>query len=391
MAIILLETNTQREKFYPLSFIRPIAELQLGIFSLKDWWGKITGEQVFLLTEEYLQLSYPLPENELVYFINATLLPNKNIWDEIRSLKENESLKGPENRRLATRTYLNKNDRSVFLAAHLSEKTTIVNYNFVEYPYQLLRNHAQAINDQFELIAKEKPSQKISSTNNLIGAENIFLEEGVQMEYATLNALEGKIYIGKNALVMEGSLVRGALALGESSVVKMGSKIYGATSTGKKCVVGGEIKNSIFNHFGNKAHDGYLGDSIVGRCCNFGAGTTNSNVKNTAGDVAIYDYSTKNFSKLGKKMGLLLGDYSRLAINSSINTGSSIGVCCNVFGKDILPKLIPNFCWGIAGGGNIYQFDKAVQHIRNWMAFKNEILDEKEIQNLRHIFENPAT
>lgn len=388
MTIILFDTSALRGRFYPLSFTQPFAALKLGIFSMKEWWEKMTGEKVFLLTEDYLQAGYPLPENELVYFVNVGLLPNRDIWDEIQNLQEGELLKAREGQLLAAKANFDKDEKLAFLQINYAEKKVATDYLFIERPYQLLQNHATVIEEQFELIIRGKTSQKISSTNNIIAPENIFLEEGVQMEYATLNASEGKIYIGKGALIMEGSMIRGAFALGENSVVKMGTKIYGATSTGKKCTLGGEIKNTIFNHYSNKAHDGYLGDSIIGNWCNFGAGTTNSNVKNTAGEIGVYDYFSESGLATGKKFGLLLGDYSRLAINSSINTGSSIGVCCNVFGNGILPKFIPNFSWGINNKEGGYQIEKAIQHIQNWMALKAEKLSDWEIQILQHIFGN---
>ncbi len=388
MQIILFDTSALRGRFYPLSYTKPFAAFQMGIFSMKEWWEKMTGKQVSLLTEDYLQPGYPLPENEWVYFVNAGLLPNRNIWNEIQNLQEGDLLKAREGQLLAAKANFDENEKLAFLQINYSERKVETDYIFIERPYQLLQNHARAIEEQFELIMQGKNSQKISSTNNIIAPENIFLEEGVQMEYVSLNASEGKIYIGKNALIMEGSMIRGAFALGENSVVKMGTKIYGATSTGKKCALGGEIKNTIFNHFSNKAHDGYLGDSIIGNWCNFGAGTSNSNIKNTANEVGVYDYFSKSMVAAGKKFGLLMGDYSRLAINSSINTGTSIGVCCNVFGDGLLPKHIPNFSWGISNQNSKYQIEKAMQHIQNWMALKAEKLSDWEIQTLQHIFDN---
>ncbi|ANI90046.1 hypothetical protein A9P82_12585 [Arachidicoccus ginsenosidimutans] len=369
MVIILFEEQAQREKFYPLTFTKPFAELHAGIFSIKEWWEKFTKQKVISSNEI-------LDEQEETIYINAHLLPNENIWNEIQNLKTDEPLKDNNGNTLARKTLLHGEK-------FLSVKAN-VNVDFIETPQQLLQHHAKIIEQQFHLIIKEKPSQKISSTNNIIKEENIFVDENVEMEYATLNAKEGFIYIGANAVVMEGSAIRSAFALGENSVVKMGAKIYGAVSTGRKCTLGGEIKNTIFQHCSNKAHDGYLGDSIIGSWCNFGAGATNSNVKNTASNVGVYDYHSKQFLPTTKKFGVLLGDYSRVAINSSINTGSSIGAACNVFGAGLLPKFIPNFSWGV---DEKYEFEKAVEHINNWMAFKQEQLSEDEIQTLKHIFE----
>ncbi|HEY0298506.1 MAG TPA: putative sugar nucleotidyl transferase [Arachidicoccus sp.] len=371
MAIILYEKQAQREKFYPLTFTKPFAELHVGIFSVKKWWEKVTKQEVFVSNQEVC-------ENDEVIYINAHLLPSEYIWDEIQNLKQGQSLKDGSGNTLAKK-YFSENES---LHSFISKNSFL----FIEYPSQLLQYHAKIIEWQFHLIAKERTSQKISSTNKMINEENIFIEEHVEMEYAILNAKEGFVYIGANAVVMEGAAIRGAFALGENSVVKMGAKIYGATSTGRKCTIGGEIKNTIFNHCSNKAHDGYLGDSIIGSWCNFGAGATNSNVKNTASEVGVYDYHLSKFLSSGKKFGVLMGDYSRVAINSSINTGSSIGTCCNVFGNGLLPKFIPNFSWGTANKGS-YEFEKAIGHINNWMALKGEKLNEQEFQTLKHIFE----
>lgn len=368
MAIILFEEQSQKEKFYPLTFTKPFADLHFGIFSIKEWWEKFTGQKV--IDDKF--------EDSIV--VNAHILPNENIWDEIQNLAPNTFLKDISGNLLAAKN-------CVLQEENLNSITATSSFEFVEYPCQLLQNHAKAIERQLHLITKERSSSKISSTNKIICEEKIFIENNVELEYATLNAKNGSIYIGANAVIMEGATIRGPFALGKNSVVKMGTKIYGAVSTGNDCTLGGEIKNSIFNRGSNKAHDGYLGDSIIGSWCNFGAGATNSNVKNSASEVKVYDYHSKEFLNVGKKFGMLLGDYSRIAINSAINTGSSIGVCCNVFGNGLLPKFIPNFSWGTDNISQKYFFEKAIEHINNWMDFKHERLSENEIQILKHIFD----
>lgn len=368
MAIILFEEQEQREKFYPLTFTRPFAQLHAGLYSIKEWWEKFTGEHC----------SLDIVEGSLL--INSHLLPAEDIWDEIQHLTAGTLLRDSAGHILALRNPIPDKETAASL-------TAVSGVDFIETPQQLLQHHAKMIERQFHLKTKGRSSQQISQTNHLICEENIFIEDNVEMEYATLNAREGAIYIGAGTVVMEGSMVRGALALGDKCVVKMGAKIYGATSTGSKCTLGGEIKNTIFHHGSNKAHDGYLGDSIIGSWCNFGAGASVSNVKNTAGHIGLYDYLSKTSIASGKKMGLLMGDYSRFAINSTVNTGSSVGVCCNVFGSGLLPKFIPNFSWGTDNKHSRYRLEDAIIHIDNWMDFKGEKLGEKEIQVLKHIFE----
>ena len=252
----------------------------------------------------------------------------------------------------------------------------------MNYPWQIFQYNDWAIRKDFEMIAFGRESQPISSTNKIIGGENIFLEEGAIVEHSFLNASSGPIYIGKNASVMEGCMIRGALALCEGAVLKMGSKIYGATTIGPFCTAAGEIKNSVMFGYSNKAHDGYLGDSVLGEWCNLGAGTTNSNVKNTAGEVKVWSNGDSEYLPVGLKCGLLMGDYSRAAINTSFNTGTVVGVCCNIFGEYFPPKLVSDFTWG----KERYTFAKVLQDISNWKQLKGMTLTENEINTLKHLY-----
>ncbi len=243
-----------------------------------------------------------------------------------------------------------------------------------------IKNNAAAIVEDFKLLTANRTSTTIHSSNNIISPQNIFIEEGVEMKYCTLNASEGVIFIGKNALIMEGTMLRGPISIGENCVIKMGAKIYGGTAIANNCTVGGEIKNSIIYPNSNKAHDGYLGDSIIGEWCNLGAGTSNSNIKNTGGEVTL---QLKNISlNAGTKFGLLMGDYSRCAINTSFNTGSVVGVCCNIFSQTNLSKYIADFTWGDTN----YSLEKAFVHINNWMKFKNQILSLEQKEKLKQLY-----
>jgi UDP-N-acetylglucosamine diphosphorylase / glucose-1-phosphate thymidylyltransferase / UDP-N-acetylgalactosamine diphosphorylase / glucosamine-1-phosphate N-acetyltransferase / galactosamine-1-phosphate N-acetyltransferase len=224
----------------------------------------------------------------------------------------------------------------------------------------------------------------LHNSNQIIHAYNIFVEEGTILENCTLNASEGPIYIAKGCKIMDGAILRGPIFIDEGSIVKMGATIYGGTSIGKNCIVGGEIKNSIINNYSNKAHHGYLGDSMIGKWCNLGAGTSNSNVKNNGSDVIIKLQNEE--LNVGNKFGLLMGDYSRCAINTSFNTGTVVGVCCNVFANGLTPKYIPNFSWGCLG--EKYELPKAFTDIENWKKMKGEILTNEEKELLKYIYTN---
>jgi UDP-N-acetylglucosamine diphosphorylase / glucose-1-phosphate thymidylyltransferase / UDP-N-acetylgalactosamine diphosphorylase / glucosamine-1-phosphate N-acetyltransferase / galactosamine-1-phosphate N-acetyltransferase len=253
----------------------------------------------------------------------------------------------------------------------------------LEYPWQIFQFNDRAIREDFELVKKNRNSFPLPEAVQVINAAQLFVEEGAKLSHCILNATTGPIYIGKNAEIMEGSYIRGPFALCESATIKMCTRIYGATTIGPSCVAGGEIKNSVMFGYSNKAHDGYLGDSVIGEWCNLGAGTSNSNIKNTAGEVQVWNGQTKKYTSAGQKCGLLMGDYSRAAINTSFNTGTVVGVCCNVISGGLTEKAIADFSWGNAK----YEFEKAMKDIASWKKLKNQSLTENEIQQLKTIFE----
>lgn len=247
----------------------------------------------------------------------------------------------------------------------------------------IVRYNAWSIDQDFALLTKGKTTAAIPGTNHCTNMGSIFVEEGASIEHCILNATEGPIYIGKNAVVMEGSILRGPVAIGESAIIKMGTKIYGGTTIGPYCMAGGEIKNSILTAHSNKAHDGYLGDSIIGAWCNLGAGTSNSNVKNTAAGIRLQSYGKE--VNAGNKFGLIMGDYSRAAINTAFNTGTVVGVCCNVFSNGLTPKFIPDFSWGCSDAIR-YELPKAFTDIDNWKKLKGKSITEEEKQVLTDIY-----
>ena len=256
----------------------------------------------------------------------------------------------------------------------------------IRYPWHIFQYNGQALAEDFALLTAGRVSQPVPSSVQAIEPAAIFIEEGARLHHCVLNASTGPIYIGRDAEIMEGSWIRGPFALCEGAVVKMGAKVYGATTIGPYSTVGGEVKNSVIFGYSNKGHDGYLGDSVIGEWCNLGAGTSNSNLKNNAGEVTVRQPAWKSPVAAGLKCGLLMGDYSRAAINTSFNTGTVVGVCCNVVGEGLTPGYIPHFTWGYPGGAR-YQWDKAIRDIGNWKRLKNHSLSDSEIQVLKHIFE----
>ena len=248
----------------------------------------------------------------------------------------------------------------------------------------VVKNNAATIVRDVAIKQINKATLELNSSSQIIHAYNIFVEAGAILENCILNASEGPIYIAKNSKIMDGAILRGPIFIDEGSIVKMGATIYGGTSIGKKCVVGGEIKNSIINNFSNKAHHGYLGDSIIGKWCNLGAGTSTSNVKNNGSDVMLQLANAE--LNAGNKFGLLMGDYSRSAINTSFNTGTVVGTCCNIFTEGLTPKYIPNFSWGCKG--ERYELPKAFTDIENWKIMKGETLSKEERELLKNLYPN---
>lgn len=324
------------DHFYPFSLTRSVADIRCGILSIREKWS------------HYLKNTPGLPAG---FSIPSNIIPNHAL---LRSL-------------------FSKNREDIYQYSNRLLTLT-----------DILRHNEQEIKNDFHLITEGRVSQAISKTNKVTGS-SIFIEPGASVEHSYLNASLGPIYIGTETLVMEGSMIRGPFSIGKKSVIKMGAKIYGATSAGPYCTLGGEIKNSIFFGYSNKAHDGYLGDSVIGEWCNLGAGSSNSNIKNTAGNIKLWNPLTKSFIEGGLKCGVLMGDYSRSAINTSFNTGTIVGVCCNVFGNGTTPTYLPSFGWGLNKVS--YEFEKAIEHIRRWKNMKGMDIDSDEINKLKNIFE----
>lgn len=384
MAIVLFDTE-DRKKLYPFTYTRAVADIRLGILTRKEYWEEISRQKVYVATESYLQPLYAeIPEGEHL-FVNALVLPNMNMLKRILLLSPGRGLTD-EDMQLVAYNGTYDDYKKIVHAKDPANATQLSSVRTLNGAWELFQLNDEFIREHFELLTHKRKSAKISKTNHIIGeVENVFLEEGVTMECATINAISGPVYIGKNAVVMEGTLIRGPFAMLKSAVLKLGSKIYGATTLGPYCTGGGEIKNSLLMGYSNKAHDGYLGDSVIGYWCNLGGGTTNSNIKNTAGAVEMWQMDSDKMQPVGTKGGAVIGDYTRTAINSSINTGSVFGVGGNIFGNGFLPKKIPNFVWGDKKK-NSYEREKAIQDIDRWMALKGKKLKEVEISVLDYLY-----
>lgn len=377
MQVILFD-NRNRNQLFPFTTVRAVADLRIGLYSLKERWELYLQEEAEVLTENYIQPLYgDFPVGDLI-LIDASVLPTKELSTAILNLEVGSYIsynKGFIAGRVVTQESLNLDTLFQEGFAVLKEWNSEVQR--LDYPWQLFQLNSTVIKQDFDAFLKNKTSQALHFSNTVFNQTQLFVEEGASVLGSMIDATDGPVYIGKDATLMPGSFIKGPCAIGANSVVKMGAKIYGTTSVGNNCLVGGEVKNSIIFNNSNKAHDGYMGDSVIGEWCNWGAGTTNSNVKNNAGIITIINSATKTSHEVGNKCGVLMGHYTKMAINSSINTGSLFGVGNNVFGSGLLPKQLHSFCWGT---NEDYDLDKCLTDIDNWMQFKNSTLSEIEKQ-----------
>lgn len=387
--IIFTEEFCQPENLHPFTLTRQIQDIRVGILTIREKWEKMLGMESFDKKEnDYKDIERSVDLDEAVIdgdclMIHGNLLPSRELVKAIKKLKNGEFIATPTGAgivyRFSKKEIKDRHKIKVGKAVPVKEEVITI-----QFPWNIFQLNDWAIRQDFELLTAKRKSQAVSRTNRVTKPSKVFIEKGARMEHCVINASTGPVYIGKNAEVMEGAIIRGPFAMGEDACIKMGAKIYGATTVGPRCVVGGEIKNSILFGYSNKAHDGYLGDSVIGEWCNMGAGTTNSNIKNNASDVRIW--TPKGEMKAGWKCGVLMGDYSRTAINTAINTGTVIGVCCNVFGQGLTPKYIPNFSWG-SDGVQRYTFEKAMEDIANWKKLKEGGVSNDERSVLKYIFE----
>ncbi len=388
--IIFTEEFCQPENLYPFTLTRQMQDIRVGILSIREKWEKMLGLPSFDKKEDdYKDLQRSIHINEAVgdadcFMMHGNLLPTAKLVRQIQQLKNGEFIATPEGNgivyRFGKKEMIDRLNIKVGKAIISKEEIKTI-----QFPWDIFQQNDWAIRQDFVLLCGKRKSQPISKTNKISKPSQVFLEKGAIVEHCIINAATGPVYIGKNAEVMEGCMIRGPFAIGEGACLKMGAKVYGAVSLGPRCVAGGEIKNSVLFGYSNKAHDGYLGDSVIGEWCNLGAGTSNSNIKNNASDVKIW--TSKGEINAGKKCGVMMGDYSRTAINTSINTGTVIGVSANVFGTGLTPKYIPNFSWG-SEGVKRYEFDKALADIEDWKQLKGNITNDEEKSILKFVFKH---
>ena len=361
MDILNLEDTSCTNDLLPFTATRAMLDIRMGILTFREKWVKLLGADAFRLTP--ITTGPALPAN---------ILPTRALAARVKEEFARESGNGYGR------------ERGPLTQASIDRILT--HGRLIRYPWHIFQHNSEALLEDFDLVTAGRISQPIPPTVQSVNPAGIFIEEGARLSHCLLNASTGPIYIGRDAEIMEGALIRGPFAACEGAVVKMGTKIYGATTLGPATTAGGEIKNVVFFGYSNKGHDGYLGDAVIAEWCNLGAGVSASNLKNNAADVRVYHPASATWLNAGLKCGLLMGDYSRAAINTAFDTGTLVGTCCNIFGAGVPAKYVPDFTWGTTAPER-YQWEKALRDIDNWKKLKNRSLTETEILALRHIFE----
>lgn len=382
---IIFDDNQLHKALAPFTLTRPVAEIRIGILTIAETWQKMLAKyfdnlEIGYNTAAYLNAKFPAGDAQNGLTINGNIKPTEAIAKKAAELKPGQKL-------------LVNAVEVVSYGPNAEEIINLETDNIVEItaPWHIFQKNGTALSIDFDLITKGKTSQPLSETNRVSGRENIFIEPGAKVEHSILNATTGPIYIGKAAEVMEGSVIRGPFALCEHGVVKMAAKIYGPTTIGPYCKVGGEISNSVFQAYSNKGHDGFLGNSVVGEWCNFGADTNSSNLKNNYSNVKVYSYASEKIEVSDVLFcGVLMGDHSKTGINTMLNTATVVGVSANIFGGGFPEKHIPSFTWGGVDRMDKFILDKAFEVAENMMGRRKITLTGADKSILTYLYDNLA-
>lgn len=379
----ILFDGSSRDQLLPFTFTRPVADIRIGILTIREKWEKLLGTTTSTVTEDYLANKWPMVELEKNIMINASFLPTPELLIQIENLEENQAIFYEED----IVAFYTLEDQEVDFSTYTSLELSGDAFQ-IAHTWDIFSKNGEAIAADFELLTEGRDSSPIPASNNVIKPENIFIEEGAKVEFATLNASEGPIYIGVDSEIMEGSLVRGPFALCDHATLKLGAKVYGTTTVGPHSKVGGEVNNVVIFGFSNKGHDGFLGNSVLGEWCNLGADTNNSNLKNNYAEVRLWDYNTEGFAKTGLQFcGLMMGDHSKCGINTMFNTGTVVGVSANIFGSGFPRNFIPSFSWGGSAGMTTYKTSKAFEVAEIVMKRRGIEFSEDDKEIFEHIFE----
>ena len=379
MNILFFDEPGLRKALLPLTFTRPAAELRIGIYTIREKWQQyFSNAHCYFQTEDYLQGKFPSTHSADLY-INGCVCPNEQLVAAIQKLTDGEGLTY-QGLVLASKGVLKK---------HIDYFQDVL---IIRKPGDLFTHNGAEIRNDFKRITKDRTSCEIADKHTIVyNPSNVFIENGVSIKAAIINAEDGPVYIGKDVDIQEGAIIKGPFAACQGAVVAMGAKMRGDNTLGPYCKVGGEVSNTIFIGYSNKVHDGFIGNSVIGEWCNLAAGTNVSNLKNNYSSIKVHSYTNDALEDTGQLFhGLIMGDYSRCGINSMFNTGSVVGVSCNLYDAAFPPKFIPSFAWGSASGFTEFRLAEAFDVARKGMARRKVELSAEDITILTHIFNHEA-
>ncbi|MCJ8163986.1 GlmU family protein [Pontibacter sp. E15-1] len=389
MNIILFDDPTIRPNLLPLTFTRPVADLRVGILTIAEKWSMHLGASVSYLTADYLQQKYSTHFDTSNFYINGAVCPDEDLIAAIQALKVGEALYFEQTLVAINGDNLELHAIEDMIAHGSSKRQSCDNCTRILEVWDIFLQNGEQIRCDFALLTKDRKSQPLHDRHTIVyGEENIFIEEGATIRAAVLNAENGPIYIGKNAHIHEGALIRGPFALCEESHVNMGGKMRGDVTIGPFCKVGGEVSVSVIMSYSNKGHDGFLGNSVIGQWCNLGADTNTSNLKNNYAEVKVWNYAKRGFKATGQQFcGLIMGDHSKCSINTMFNTGTVVGVSANIFGAGFPLTFIPSFSWGGAAGFEDFKLQKAMEVAEKVMERRKIPFSETEKALLTDVYE----
>jgi UDP-N-acetylglucosamine diphosphorylase/glucosamine-1-phosphate N-acetyltransferase len=387
MNYILFDESNVRTNLLPLTFMRPVADIRVGIMTIREKWEARLKKKTSTLTDPYLSRKFPIVKEDNNILINSSVCPNDELARLVSGLKPNQTIISQDTI-IALHVTADELDAIGDSTSEGIEEIEVSEAPLkINHTWEIFTKNESAIIDDFEFLSKGRKSQEISNTNTVLGKGKIFIEKGAKVEGAVLNTTNGPIYIGKEAVIMEGSLIRGPFALCDHAEIKMGAKIYGPTTVGPWCKVGGEVNNCVLFAYTNKAHDGFLGHSVIAEWCNIGADTNSSNLKNTYDTIRLWSYAKQTFVNTHLQFcGLIMGDHSKCGINTMFNTGTVIGVNANIFGPGFQRNFIPSFIWGGTTGHTNYRLDKAIEVAEAVFKRRKMDFDEVEKELLTSVF-----
>ncbi len=391
MNIVLFDHPDIRRSLLPLTYTRPVADIRVGILTLAEKWELALNSKVSFLTQDYLRKKFPSKISEDNLYINGALCPDDQLVAALVDLELGESLH-KDGVTLALRAGRLESPDEIPIGSDNIGKEFSANATLLRYNWDLFLQNGEQICADFEIVTKGRKSETLSDPHTIVyNPGNVFIEEGVSIKAAIINAEQGPVYLGKGSEVQEGTIIQGPFALGEYSQLRLGGKMRPNTTIGPYCKVGGEVGNVIFQSYSNKAHEGFLGNSVIGSWCNLGADTNNSNLKNNYSNVRCWNYHHQSYIDSGLQFcGVMMGDHSKCSINTMLNTGTVVGICANIHGTGFPSKFVPSFIWGGTEISNEYNFDKACETIAKVFERRDIAFDQLEIEILQKVFDFSA-